>query len=101
MGRQDAKGEGAMIVGAMKRTSTTSADLFVLIDREFRRRKPRECSGCYVPLPYRVDGDGNGSANWELVIPTTCAWGCEQLLDEIVSEFQELYDLREARDNVR
>lgn len=99
MGRQDWNGEGGMIVVAMKRTCTSAADLFVLIDREFRRRKPRECTGCYVPLPYRVDGEG--SANWEMVIPTTCPWGCEQLLDEIVSEFQELYDLGESRDNVR
>ena len=90
-----------MIVGAMKRTCTSAADLFVLIDREFRRRKPRECTGCYVPLPYRVDGDGEESANWEMVIPTTCAWGCEHLLDEIVREFQELYDLGQPRDNVR
>ena len=75
----------------------------MLIDREFRRRKPRECTACYVPLPYRVDRAEDQAANWELLVPTSCAWGCDMLLDEIVGQFQDLYDLaRETpRDNER
>lgn len=77
----------------MKRTFTTATDLFVLIDREFRRRRPRECAACYVPLPYRVDRKENGHANWEIITPTTCGRGCDLLLEEIVSDFQQRYRL--------
>ena len=52
-----------------KRTELTAADLFVLLDREFRRRRPRECSACFVQLPYRIDTMNGDGANWEV------AWG--------------------------
>ena len=76
------------------RTALTSSDLFVLMDREFRRRQPRECSGCFIQLPYRVDTRGQASANWEMVMPPDCGNGCGLLVDELVSEFQSLYDLK-------
>lgn len=76
-----------------KRTGVTVADLFVLLDREFRRRKPRECPDCLVQLPYRVDAKGT-AANWEVVTPLGCARGCEAVFDELVTEFQALYDLK-------
>ena len=86
----------------MKRTSTTAADLFVLLDREFRRRKPRECATCYVSLPYRIDTRAGEGTNWEIVLPSGCGWGCDLLLEEIVGEFQELYKLNgESRDTVK
>ena len=74
-----------------RKTSVTAADLFVLLDREFRRRKGRECSSCWVQLPYRVDDD---DTNWEVVAPTQCARGCNVVLEEIVQEFQGLYALK-------
>lgn len=82
-----------------KRTSTTAADLFVLLDREFRRRKPRECAACYVSLPYRIDASGSEAANWELVLPSGCGRGCDMVLEDLVLEFQALYRLNgETRD---
>ena len=85
-----------------RRTSTTAADLFVLIDREFRRRRARECTACYVPLPYRVDRSGEEAANWEVMIPDACQWGCDMLLEEIVEDFRQRYDLvGEVRDRIR
>lgn len=71
----------------------TAADLFVLIDREFRRRRPRECGACYVPLPYRVDEPGAEAGNWEIITPSSCGWRCDLVLDEIVGEFQQKYRL--------
>jgi len=75
-----------------KRASMSAADLFVLLDREFRRRQPRECAQCYVQLPFRVDVPVNGNANWEVVI-TRCPVACESVLQELVAEFQERYEL--------
>lgn len=75
------------------RTGVTAADLFVLLDREFRRRKPRDCASCFVQLPYRVDSR-DSAPNWEVVTPPECGSGCEAAFDELVAEFQELYDLK-------
>jgi hypothetical protein len=76
------------------RKSVSAADLFVLLDREFRRRRPRECHDCFVSLPYRVDVRGEGGGNWELVIPTMCDHACALVVEEMVSEFRAMYDLK-------
>lgn len=49
---------------------------------------------CYVQLPYRVDRRDPGTANWEVVPPPTCAFDCWKVLEDLVAEFQALYDLR-------
>ena len=76
-----------------RRKPITAADLFVLLDREFRRRKPRECEACFVQLPYRTDARRNGEANWELVVPDKCERGCANALEDIVQQYRERYDL--------
>lgn len=77
-----------------KKNALAPADLFVLLDREFRRRKPRECPVCFVQLPYRVDVREPSAANWELVPAPECGRGCALVLDELVTEFQDQYDLK-------
>jgi hypothetical protein len=76
------------------RTALTPADLFVLVDREFQRRRPRECTTCFVQLPYRVDSIEENGANWELVVPAECPHGCCEIVEEIVNELKTRYDLR-------
>ena len=70
----------------------TSADLWVLLDREFRRRRPRECTACFVSLPFRVDAP-EGSPNWEVDIPSGCGKRCELVIEELVQELQAQHDL--------
>jgi hypothetical protein len=77
-----------------KRTPISAADLFVLIDREFRRRKARDCDTCFVPLPYRIDPVQRGGANWEIIAPARCRFGCDLLLEDLVGYFQSFYELR-------
>jgi len=74
------------------KTAIAAADLFVLIDREFRRRKARDCAACALQLPYRVDR-GNG-ANWEMIGPRDCGRGCMSAFEDLVREFQSLYQLK-------
>ncbi len=76
------------------RTERTAADLFVLLDREFRRRKPRECRACFVQLPYLIDTLHGDGANWEVVMPPPCGYNCAAVLEEIAGELQSRYDLR-------
>jgi hypothetical protein len=78
-----------------KRTAVNAADLFVLLDREFRRRKPRECTACFIQLPFRVDRRDPQAANWEALVPPECGHACDQVVEELVFEFQSLYDLEE------
>ena len=76
------------------RTEIYAVDLYVLMQREFRRRQTHVCAVCYVQLPFRVDRHDARAANWEVVIPPPCALSCAAVIDEIVSEFQQLYELR-------
>ena len=75
-----------------RRKPITASELYVQLDREFRQRRPRECADCYLLLPFRVDAD-NGNANWEVIIPPTCQHGCANVIEELVTEFGQHYDL--------
>jgi len=76
-----------------RKTPLAAADLFVLLDREFRRRRPRECESCEAQLPYAVDRAG-ALANWEVMVPLGCSRGCATVFEEMLAEFQRLYDLK-------
>ena len=81
--------------GNMKnRTEIDAADLYVLLQREFRRRQPSGCNACFVQLPFRVDRHEDQLSNWELVLPPPCGLGCGPILEELVNEYAMLYDLR-------
>jgi hypothetical protein len=76
------------------RTPVYAVDIYVLLQREFRRRQAPECNECYVQLPFRVDRPDADSSNWEAVLPPPCAFGCRQIMIDLIGEFQSLYDLR-------
>ena len=77
------------------RTEVDAADLYVMMQREFRRRQSDHCDACYMQLPYRVDRRRGDSPNWEVALPPPCARHCQMLIEEIVEEFQATHDLRE------
>jgi hypothetical protein len=81
------------------RAANAAADLYVLLQREFRRRQSPECSTCYVQLPFRVDNPNHAGANWEVIFPGECAHGCREILDEVVEEFSHRYDLLPESNN--
>lgn len=79
----------------------TAADLFVLLDREFLRRRRRECASCVIQLPYPIDGPDRNSGGWDIDMPGRCSAGCVEVFEELVTEFQGLYDLRRGEENPR
>ena len=84
------------------RTPITAADLYVLLQREFRRRQVPECKTCYIQLPFRVDAPNYAGANWEILFPSACTRGCREILDEVVEEFSRNYELLpETSNNTR
>ena len=77
----------------MKKEALKPEELYVLLDREFRRRRPRECGTCYVQLPYRVDANRETDGNWEVLLPPGCGNGCGDAMDEIIAELRTRYEL--------
>lgn len=78
---------------AKKRTPLSAGELYVILDREFRLRQSRECSSCYILLPFRVDQPDSAKANWEVILPPSCGHGCTEVLEEIVEEYSQLHEL--------
>ena len=74
-----------------RKTHLAAADLFVLLDREFRRRRPRDCPSCEAQLPYSHSG---AVAHWEAIVPMGCGQGCAAVFEEVLGEFQRLYELK-------
>lgn len=74
------------------RTPIAAADLYVLLQRELRRRQAN-CKSCFMQLPFRVDRTDPESPNWEVVTPPPCDSGCSSVIDELVVEFGQIYDL--------
>jgi len=75
------------------RTPIAAADLYVLLQREFRRRQVPDCSSCYVQLPFRVDRNETNAANWEVIIPSACSYNCREIMDGVIEELSRRYDL--------
>jgi hypothetical protein len=81
------------------RTPIAAADLYVLLQREFRRRQVPDCTSCYIQLPFRVDRHDANGANWEVIIPASCGFNCRDVLDDVVRDFSRRFDLLpEGRD---
>ena len=83
------------------RTEMYAADLYVLLQRELRRRQSPQCQACYVQLPFRVDRDDADSPNWEVVLPANCRYACRDIIEDLVGEFGQLYELSAETDRDR
>ena len=69
------------------------AQLYAILDREFRSRRPAACATCAVPLPYWRKPPDDVSANWFIGTPRECAHGCEAVIAEILAELWTRYDV--------
>jgi hypothetical protein len=66
----------------------TPSDLFVVLERAFRRRT-RQCSKCAFSLPYRLPG----SNAWAVDAAQSCSSFCRLVLEDLIDEFQGAYRL--------
>ena len=53
------------------------AQLYAILDREFRSKRPAACTLCAVPLPFWRQPPDDVSANWFIGTPTLCGHGCD------------------------
>ena len=69
------------------------AQLYAILDREFRRRRPAACGTCSVPLPYWRKPPDDVSANWFIGTPRACEHGCDIEIAQILAELWTRYDI--------
>jgi hypothetical protein len=72
------------------------AQLYAILDREFKVRRPAACSTCTVPLPYWRKPPDDVSANWFIGTPRECEHGCHVVIAEVLAELWTRYELDRA-----
>ena len=77
----------------MSRTTLPVAQLYAILDREFKQRRPSVCKSCSVPLPYYQLPPDDVSANWFIGTPRECRYGCHSIIAELLAELWTRYDL--------
>jgi hypothetical protein len=75
------------------RTTLSSTQLYAILDRDFRKLRPRACSRCHVPLPYWRAPPDEVSANWHIGQPAECPHGCHLVIAELLARLWTRYDI--------
>lgn len=74
------------------RTQVNSSDLFVLLEKAFRRRSP-ECGGCTFSMPWAQHDHGDPGEDWTITLTNSCSPRCLAILEEIVNQYRREYAL--------
>ena len=77
----------------MAKEHITPTDLFVLLDREFRKRKPGQCDTCFVSLPFPLKSEASSVADWDVAPIGECPHSCRIVLDDLVENFRKKFRL--------
>ena len=80
----------------MSRTTITSTQLYLLLDREFKSLRG-SCGKCQMPLPYWRRPPDDVSANWALGAPPECPNGCHLVIAELLARMWSRYDMEPER----
>jgi hypothetical protein len=77
----------------MARQTLSSAKLYAVLDREFRKRKAPDCRKCRVPLPFYKEPADEVSANWHIGTPSECPHQCQVIIAEVLASLWPRYNL--------
>jgi hypothetical protein len=77
------------------RTTISSAQLYAILDREFKQLRPPECQECRVPLPYWRQPPDDVSANWNIGTPSDCPHRCHVVIAELLAKLWTRYDIEQ------
>ena len=83
----------------MIRTTITAAQLYTILDAEFRKLRPRACKRCRMPMPYWREPPDDVSANWHIGTPADCPERCHLVIAELLARMWTLYDMQPERQN--
>ena len=81
------------------RTTVSAAQLYTLLDAEFRKLRPAACRTCRMPMPYWRTPPDEVSANWHIGTPSPCRHGCHLVIAELLARMWTFYDMRPEREN--
>ncbi len=84
---------GASRKNIVDRSTISAAQLYAILDREFKQLRPAGCAACRVPLPYWRRPPDDVSANWNLGQPTECPHGCHVVVAELLTRLWTRYDI--------
>jgi hypothetical protein len=79
----------------VERSTIPAAQLYAILDREFRRLRSPACTQCHVPLPYWRAPPDDVSANWHIGQPTECPHGCHVVIAELLARLWTRYDIEQ------
>lgn len=79
----------------MARTTISPAQLYAILDREFKKLRPVACGRCRVPLPYWRAPPDDVSANWHIGQPQECPHGCNTIIAELLARLWTRYDIEQ------
>jgi hypothetical protein len=82
---------------AVNRKTISSAQLYAILDREFKALRHRECTSCRIPLPYFRRPPDEVSANWAIGTPSECPQGCHLVIAELLAKLWTQYDIEPER----
>jgi len=90
---------GALEAQIVTRTTVTAAELYTILDAEFKKlRRPGRCR-CRVPIPYWRTPPDDVSANWHIGAPPECPNGCHLVIAELLARMWTQYDMQPERQN--
>ncbi len=87
---------GTRMVKVKARTTIPPAQLYAILDREFKKRRPAKCGTCRIPLPYWREPPDDVSANWHIGTPSDCPNGCHVIIAELLAELWTRYDIEKG-----
>ena len=79
----------------MARTTLSSAQLYAILDGEFRKLRSPACKRCTMPLPYWRRPPDDVSANWHIGQPIECPHGCHLVVAELLTRLWTRYDIEQ------
>jgi hypothetical protein len=82
---------------AVSRKTISSAQLYAILDREFKALRRKECTDCRIPLPYWRRPPDEVSANWAIGTPSQCPRGCHLVIAELLTKLWTQYDIEPER----
>ncbi len=81
------------------RTTVSAAELYTLLDAEFKKLRPAACRTCRVPIPYWRPSPDDVSANWHIGTPIECPHGCHLVIAELLARMWTRFDMSPERQN--
>jgi hypothetical protein len=77
----------------MEKELLTPGRLYAKLSNEFRARQDGACGGCRMPMVYLREEPGEGPANWIVESSSTACEPCQGLIEEIVRQHADRYDI--------